>query len=196
VVSLLNERGYIAKWEKADDGYYLHTNNCPYRDISRDHTEVCVMDMTLISDLLAPCQSAFRGRPAARPVAPTTFRCRSPNPNNLTHPHPFLVDRHASRAGLGYGFIVQNQFGGKNMGTMMSDSVVETPTSTDGFMLTLTDVAVVKIQAILKERNVPNHGLRVFVAGVGCSGLQYGMALESQAHDKTPSLNRTASNCL
>jgi len=70
------------------------------------------------------------------------------------------------------------------MGTMMSDSVVETPTSTDGFMLTLTDVAVVKIQAILKERNVPNHGLRVFVAGVGCSGLQYGMALESQAHDK------------
>ena len=69
------------------------------------------------------------------------------------------------------------------MSTMMSDSVVETPTTTDGFMLTLTDMAAVKIQAILKERNVPDHGLRVFVAGGGCSGIQYGMALESQAQD-------------
>jgi len=67
--------------------------------------------------------------------------------------------------------------------TMMSDSVVEAPTTTDGFMLTLTDMAVVKIQAILKERNVPDYGLRVFVAGGGCSGIQYGMALESQAQD-------------
>jgi predicted ArsR family transcriptional regulator len=52
VASLLNDKGYVAKWEKTNDGYYLHANNCPYRDISRDHTEVCVMDMTLISDLL------------------------------------------------------------------------------------------------------------------------------------------------
>jgi len=69
------------------------------------------------------------------------------------------------------------------MSTMMSDSVVEAPTTTDGFMLTLTDTAAVKIQAILQERNVPDHGLRVFVAGGGCSGIQYGMALESQAQD-------------
>jgi predicted ArsR family transcriptional regulator len=52
VVSVLNERGYIAKWEKNADGYLLHTNNCPYRDVARDHSEVCTMDMTLISDLL------------------------------------------------------------------------------------------------------------------------------------------------
>jgi DeoR family suf operon transcriptional repressor len=52
VVDLLNARGYIARWEKNDDGYSLRTNNCPYRDVSRDHTEVCLMDMTLISDFL------------------------------------------------------------------------------------------------------------------------------------------------
>ena len=69
------------------------------------------------------------------------------------------------------------------MSTMMSDSVVETPTTTDGFRLTLTDMATVKIQAILQERNVPDYGLRVFVASGGCSGIQYGLALESQAQD-------------
>jgi DeoR family suf operon transcriptional repressor len=52
VVGFLNDRGYIANWEKNDDGYFLHTTNCPYRDVSRDHTEVCMMDMTLISDFL------------------------------------------------------------------------------------------------------------------------------------------------
>ena len=51
------------------------------------------------------------------------------------------------------------------------------------FVLTLTDVAAAKIQAILQARGVPNHGLRVFVSGGGCSGLQFGMALESQAQD-------------
>jgi hypothetical protein len=53
VVNFLNEKGYVAKWERAgSDGYYLHTSNCPYHDISQDHSQVCLMDMTLISDLL------------------------------------------------------------------------------------------------------------------------------------------------
>jgi iron-sulfur cluster assembly protein len=51
------------------------------------------------------------------------------------------------------------------------------------FVLNLTDVAAVKIQNILQERGVPDHGLRVFVSGGGCSGMQYGMALESQVSE-------------
>ena len=52
---------------------------------------------------------------------------------------------------------------------------VETPA------VTLTPAAASKIRGLLTERNLPNHGLRVFVSGGGCSGLQYGMALEGQA---------------
>ncbi len=52
VVNFLNERGYLAKWEKSGEGYYLHTSNCPYHNISQNHSQVCVMDMTLVSDLL------------------------------------------------------------------------------------------------------------------------------------------------
>ena len=54
LVNFLNQKGYIAKWDRAQEnnGYYLHTTNCPYHDISHNHTQVCVMDMTLISELL------------------------------------------------------------------------------------------------------------------------------------------------
>lgn len=44
----------------------------------------------------------------------------------------------------------------------------------------LTDAAVETVRNLLVQKNVPNHGLRVFVAGGGCSGLQYGMALEAE----------------
>ena len=54
LITFLNSKGYIAKWEKAqaNDGYYVHTTNCPYHDVSHHHSQVCVMDMTLISELL------------------------------------------------------------------------------------------------------------------------------------------------
>ena len=41
--------------------------------------------------------------------------------------------------------------------------------------------AAEKIKSLLSERNLPGHGLRVFVAGGGCSGMQYGMAIEKEA---------------
>jgi iron-sulfur cluster assembly protein len=47
-------------------------------------------------------------------------------------------------------------------------------------LLTLLPGAAAKIQALLAERNLPEHGLRVFVAGGGCSGMQYGMAIEKE----------------
>ena len=64
------------------------------------------------------------------------------------------------------------------MSTITGEPLVELPVQE--FVLNLTDVAAVKIRNILQERRVPNHGLRVFVSGGGCSGMQYGMALESQ----------------
>lgn len=46
----------------------------------------------------------------------------------------------------------------------------------------LTPAAVERVRGLLQERSLIGHALRVFVAGGGCSGLQYGMALEGEPH--------------
>jgi len=45
-------------------------------------------------------------------------------------------------------------------------------------VLSVTPAAVEVIRNLLQQRNIPNHSLRVFVSGGGCSGMQYGMAFE------------------
>jgi iron-sulfur cluster assembly protein len=50
-------------------------------------------------------------------------------------------------------------------------------------VLTVTPSAVTVIKNLLQERNIPNHALRVFVTGGGCSGMQYGMAFEETEKD-------------
>jgi iron-sulfur cluster assembly accessory protein len=47
--------------------------------------------------------------------------------------------------------------------------------------ITLTESAANMVRNLLVQKNVPDYGLRVFVSGGGCSGLQYGMALEAEA---------------
>ncbi|MCB8946024.1 MAG: iron-sulfur cluster assembly accessory protein [Ardenticatenaceae bacterium] len=44
----------------------------------------------------------------------------------------------------------------------------------------LTESAISTVRNLLIQKEVPNHGLRVFVSGGGCSGMQYGMALEAE----------------
>ncbi|MBI3242056.1 MAG: iron-sulfur cluster insertion protein ErpA [Chloroflexi bacterium] len=58
-----------------------------------------------------------------------------------------------------------------------------TPEFVEVAELTLTNLAAAKVRSILAERNLPSHGLRVFVAGGGCSGMQYGMAIEGQPRE-------------
>ena len=50
-------------------------------------------------------------------------------------------------------------------------------------ILSVTPAAVQVIADLLQQRNIPNHALRVFVSGGGCSGMQYGMAFEESAKD-------------
>jgi iron-sulfur cluster assembly accessory protein len=45
-------------------------------------------------------------------------------------------------------------------------------------LLTVTPRAATTISNLLAQREIPNHALRVFVSGGGCSGMQYGMAFE------------------
>jgi iron-sulfur cluster assembly accessory protein len=48
-------------------------------------------------------------------------------------------------------------------------------------MIELTDLAASQLQSLLREKTPPEGGLRVFVQGGGCAGLQYGMVLEDAA---------------
>lgn len=45
----------------------------------------------------------------------------------------------------------------------------------------ITSTAADTVRNLLVSKNVPDYGLRVFVSGGGCSGMQYGMALEAEA---------------
>ena len=51
----------------------------------------------------------------------------------------------------------------------------------DNAVLTVTSAATDIIKNLLEQRGIPNHALRVFVTGGGCSGLQYGMAFQEVA---------------
>jgi len=46
--------------------------------------------------------------------------------------------------------------------------------------ITLTEKAASEIKVLLEEQGKPDAALRVWVAGGGCSGLQYGMAIDDQ----------------
>jgi iron-sulfur cluster assembly protein len=50
-------------------------------------------------------------------------------------------------------------------------------------LVTITEAAASKAKALLEARELPEGALRVFVAGGGCSGYQYGMALARSAED-------------
>ncbi|MCL2549709.1 MAG: iron-sulfur cluster assembly accessory protein [Methanimicrococcus sp.] len=50
-------------------------------------------------------------------------------------------------------------------------------------MISITDAAVTALKDVLKEQNKEDHLLRVFIAGIGCGGPSYGLALEKEAAD-------------
>jgi len=50
-------------------------------------------------------------------------------------------------------------------------------------ILSVTPSAVEVIRNLLQQRNIPNHSLRVFVSGGGCSGMQYGLVFDEKRDD-------------
>ena len=45
-------------------------------------------------------------------------------------------------------------------------------------MIEITDAAASELKQILEKEKKSDHGLRVFAAGMGCNGVQYGLTLE------------------
>ncbi len=62
----------------------------------------------------------------------------------------------------------------------MEATTIEIETDT---LVNITDKAAEKAKALLEARELPEGALRVFVAGGGCSGYQYGMALARSAEE-------------
>src|ERR1044072_7040653 len=56
------------------------------------------------------------------------------------------------------------------------NQLTETQTSD----ITLSERAASELKTLIEENNKQNAALRVWVAGGGCSGLQYGMALDDE----------------
>lgn len=53
VKELLAQEGFTVEWEKKGDEYQIHEISCPYYQIGVAHPEVCTVDQTLISKMLA-----------------------------------------------------------------------------------------------------------------------------------------------
>jgi iron-sulfur cluster assembly protein len=46
--------------------------------------------------------------------------------------------------------------------------------------ITITPAAANAVQDLINKKNLEGYALRVYISGGGCSGFQYGMALEGQ----------------
>ncbi|HEY9526124.1 MAG TPA: winged helix-turn-helix transcriptional regulator [Anaerolineales bacterium] len=53
VKELLAQEGFTVEWEKKGKEYQIHEITCPYYQIGIAHPEVCTVDQTLISKMLA-----------------------------------------------------------------------------------------------------------------------------------------------
>ncbi len=53
VKEMLAQEGFTVEWEKKDGDYQIHEISCPYYQIGIAHPEVCNVDQTLISKMLA-----------------------------------------------------------------------------------------------------------------------------------------------
>ncbi len=57
--------------------------------------------------------------------------------------------------------------------------------SVETSLISMTPAAVDKVRELLQQENDPSLALRIFVAGGGCSGLQYGMTLDEEQESDT-----------
>ena len=52
-MQFLGQKGFTARWEVAGDKtIFIRMLTCPYRQIAREHNEVCHLDMQIIKEML------------------------------------------------------------------------------------------------------------------------------------------------
>lgn len=66
---------------------------------------------------------------------------------------------------------------------MLEELETKTIAETISPILTLTSAASEAVKSILSERKLEGYALRVYVAGGGCCGVNFGMALDNNFQD-------------
>jgi iron-sulfur cluster assembly accessory protein len=66
---------------------------------------------------------------------------------------------------------------------MLQEIETKTITQIEPSVITLSTAASEAIKNILAERNLEGYALRVYVAGGGCCGVNFGMALDNNFRD-------------
>ncbi len=74
---VLKSEGFSVEWVKTPDAYHIRELNCPYFHIGQNHPEVCEVDQTLISKMLA--------------VSATKIQCLLNGDNYCTYVVPFIA---------------------------------------------------------------------------------------------------------
>jgi predicted ArsR family transcriptional regulator len=52
LMELLEQEGFLAKWQKTDDGYQVTEYSCPYISVGQKHAEICSIDKELMITVL------------------------------------------------------------------------------------------------------------------------------------------------
>jgi len=66
---------------------------------------------------------------------------------------------------------------------MLQELETKTPSTIETTEIILTTAASDAVKNILTERNLEGYGLRVYVSGGGCCGVNFGMALDNNIRD-------------
>ncbi len=53
IKDLLATEGFAVEWEHKGDEYLIHEVSCPYFHVGQSHPEVCMVDQSLLSEMLA-----------------------------------------------------------------------------------------------------------------------------------------------
>jgi iron-sulfur cluster assembly accessory protein len=67
--------------------------------------------------------------------------------------------------------------------TTVSSPLIDLQPLAPAPMLLVTETASMRLAAMMREKELAGYALRVFVAGGGCSGLQYGMTFDDEMRE-------------
>lgn len=79
----LSARGYMADWKKQDGQVRLRVHNCPFRQVVRSYSEVCEIDLAMLSALLGWDPRAMQCHPSDDAVCEFVLAPGRPEPKAL-----------------------------------------------------------------------------------------------------------------